>query len=552
MTKYPTRYLRCLNFRADQFTLALVALGLLGTVLILFRQFSYGPILDSDSVSYIVGARLLSEGEFVLSADFGPLYPILLSAAGLFVFDPRDVVGPLNAAAFGLTIFVVGWWLRRHVESRFLVVFAALAIAFSPSLTWNASGGWPEQVFILFVTLSLFLADRYLGDGRSSSLVWLGVFTALACLTRYIGVAVVAAVVLLLLFRPGAALRDRMKDCVVYAGVSSVPVCLWMLRNFLTVGEPTGVDRFGAVFSPPLGVLEAVLPRIQGAIFLGFLTEEFQTMATTLTAVYLVGLGIAVGVGLIRSQANSWSSWRPFYVVGVFSLTFIALLVLALVIGGSVYANSRLPAYPLPAYIPLLLSAVFALDRFLVYRWKRNLPGTSGGAGMTRARRRQGHGRRRRTHVREGGYNLLTVILVTMLSLWLSYNVVTSVRHAVLANAYYAEVYNLGYASSKFVRSDVIHYITEAPVDGLVVSNASYALRVNTDLPELADLPKSLDETREWVANAEDGTWIVWFYDHWNNYIFDYRAGDLQGMEGLEPIADLSEGVIFRIAEGAK
>lgn len=134
-----------------------------------------------------------------------------------------------------------------------------------------------------------------------------------------------------------------------------------------------------------------------------------------------------------------------------------------------------------------------------------------------------------------------------MLSLWLSYNVVTSVRHAVLANAYYAEVYNLGYASSKFARSDVIHYIREAPVDGLVVSNASYALRVNTDLPELADLPKSLDETREWVANAEDGTWIVWFYDHWNNYILDYRAGDLRKMEGLEPIVDLSEGVIWRV-----
>lgn len=146
-----------------------------------------------------------------------------------------------------------------------------------------------------------------------------------------------------------------------------------------------------------------------------------------------------------------------------------------------------------------------------------------------------------------GGSSLLAVILVATLSLWLSYNVVMSLRHAVLANAYNAEVYNLGYASSKFARSDVIHYIREAPIDGLVVSNASYALRVNTDLPKLADLPKSLDETREWVANAEDGTWIVWFYDHWNNRFLGYRAGDLWGTEGLEPIADLSEGVIWRV-----
>ena len=396
MTKYPTRYLRCLNFRADQFTLALVALGLLGTVLVLFRQFSYGPNLDSDSVTYIVAAQLFSEGEgFVgrfsyLPGQFGPLYPLLLSAAGLFVFDPRDVAGPFNAAAFGLTIFVVGWWLRRHVESRFLVVFAALAIAFSPPLTRIASGGWSEPVFILFVTLSLFLADRYLGDGRRSSLLWLGVFTALACLTRYMGVAVVAAVVLLLLFRPGAALRDRVKDCVAYVVVSTVPICLWMLRNFLIVGEPTGVDRISSVFSHPLEVLETVLPGIKWAIFLGFLPEEFQTMATTLTAVYLVGLGVAVGVGLIRSQANSWSSWRPFSVVGVFSLTYVALLVLALVVSTSIHA--RLTAYLPPAHIPLLLSAVFALDRFLAYERKRNLLRPIGGLGLMRTIVRGGGG----------------------------------------------------------------------------------------------------------------------------------------------------------------
>ena len=410
MTKYPMRYLRCLNFRADQFTLSLVALGLLGTALILFRQFSYGPLLDSDSVSYIVAARHVLEGDgFVgrfsyLPAEFGPLYPLLLSAASLFVFDPRDVVGPLNAVAFGLTIFVVGWWLRRHVESRFLVVFAALAIAFSPPLTRIASGGWSDQVFILFVTLSLFLADRYMSDRRRSSLVWLGVFTALALLTRYVGVAVVAAVVLLLMFQPRTALRDRVKDCVVYVGVSSVPVCLWMLRNFLIVGEPTGVDRFAAASSHPLEVLETVLLEMQEAIFPGFLTQGIQTMATTLTAVCLVGLGIAVGlglmrlrpavlrckvglgtavgVGLIRSQANSWGSWRPFYVVGVFSLTYVALLVLTLVVSGSIHA--RLSLYPIPAYIPLLLSAVFVLDRFLIYERKRNLLGLIGGVGLMR------------------------------------------------------------------------------------------------------------------------------------------------------------------------
>ena len=90
--------------RPDRFTLLLAALAALGTVLILARQVTYGVGLSADWAAYLSAAQSLSAGEGFVQIHgwpylhWPPLYPMLLAAAGLFVFAPYDVAGPLNAA----------------------------------------------------------------------------------------------------------------------------------------------------------------------------------------------------------------------------------------------------------------------------------------------------------------------------------------------------------------------------------------------------------------------------------------------------------------------
>ena len=99
-------------------TLPLAAAAALGAVLVLARQAPNGAGLHWDSVIYVTVARNLLSG--VGFSDYTgypyvywpPLYPLLLAVASLDLLDPLDVAGPLNAALFGLTIFVVGQYLR--------------------------------------------------------------------------------------------------------------------------------------------------------------------------------------------------------------------------------------------------------------------------------------------------------------------------------------------------------------------------------------------------------------------------------------------------------
>lgn len=110
-----------------------------------------------------------------------PLYPALLAVASLGVLDPQDIAGPFNAAVFGLTIFVVGQYLRRRLASRFLAVWAGSAVALSVPVADLASWARAGPLFILLAALALIQADRFLAEGKTSSLIWMAVCCALAC-----------------------------------------------------------------------------------------------------------------------------------------------------------------------------------------------------------------------------------------------------------------------------------------------------------------------------------------------------------------------------------
>ena len=120
---------RIVWFRPDRFTLFLASLAVLGVVLVLLHEVTYGATLEWDSVTYIAVTRnLLAGNGFVQPYDgnyythWPPLFPGLLALASLFVFDPYTVAGVVNAIAFGLTVFLAGRWLRNRIESWGLVV----------------------------------------------------------------------------------------------------------------------------------------------------------------------------------------------------------------------------------------------------------------------------------------------------------------------------------------------------------------------------------------------------------------------------------------------
>ena len=153
-----------------------------------------------------------------------PLYPAMLAGGGLFGLDPYAVAGPLNAVIFGLTVLVAGSWLRRHLHSRFLWLWGCFSIALALPLAEVASQSH-ERVGFHSVRSACADADRRSLERRwtRAALIRAAAFSALACLTRYLGVSVILAVVSILL-EARAAPREKMKRIAVYTLIAAAPV----------------------------------------------------------------------------------------------------------------------------------------------------------------------------------------------------------------------------------------------------------------------------------------------------------------------------------------
>ena len=392
-------------WNTHRFTLLLAGVGILGTTIVLLRV-AHGVGVNVDAKYYIELARALAEGgrglewlsgqatELVWDSNYSrwedpyvfpregsawwpPLYPALLAIFGGLAVDARAVAGPFNAVAFGLTVFVAGLWLRARVRSRLLVVLGCALTAFSVTVTSVASWGLSEAVFILLSLLALLNVDRSLKSGGRPALIWAAVFSALACLTRYSGVVLVLTVVPLLALLPGPALFERLRRIGVYLMISTGPLVLWLLRNYLvteTLTGPRGEDGaapFVKNIGRGLNSIEAWNP----------LAADIRALILPLdrTVEWVIG-GVATGVALLALAALvAWWAlrwWRDeslgrdnghhivITVAGVYAFAHMAFTITNAALG-------NLQLYPrqlTPMYVPLVLVVMVMADTLLSNR----------------------------------------------------------------------------------------------------------------------------------------------------------------------------------------
>ena len=531
--------------RIDRWTALLAAIGVLGVVLVLLRTAPYGPDVRTDAAGHVSTAQNLLAGDGLVMhygdpfwRDAIPGLSLALAFAGLFGPDPLDAVGYLHAAAFGLTVLVVAAWVRSRTRSGFLAVWAGLACALSP-LGGLFSSALTEPLFICFAVLSLFALDRYLGGGGRSLLLAAAVCAALACATRYMGVALVASAVPLLLLADRRGVRPAARGAAhaaLFAAVALAPVGAWMLRNVLTFGRPVGAAS-PTGFSPL-----ADLHTATGEAARWTLGESgFATLGAWSEALP----GVAAGdpsVGAVLAQAAAPLVLLAGAVLALRGLpdrarialpaAFLACYAAALAF---VFARSDVALqtrHLAPLYPPLLVAAAIALAGLLRRASMRGplvrLPRRLGGAGAT----------------------LPALALTAALALWLPQQ----------ALATYDDVRDWrdegpGYATTReWTESATVRYLKAHPPEGQVWSNAAKAhavffaadLRIgNRSLPW--ELHRAALRAAEARADGH-GDRFVWFH---LGFLPRYGLADLAALPDLEVEAILEDGVVLRPGAGS-
>lgn len=235
------------TLQRDPFAIALTLLGVASAVVVAFATAVWGPGVDNDVVDFMAATDSLLAGDGFVQSNGRPFslwppLPVLLFALGRLVgLAPTTTAAILGCGSMATIVVATGSIVRRATGSGTVALLAALGCAMSSALYASCVTGLSEPLFVASIVVAVRCAMEVLDTRSRRAFVAMTVATALVCLQRYLGVALLASLAAVLLFAPrDDSWRERLRRCATFCVAASAPLALWCVRNLIVVGELTG------------------------------------------------------------------------------------------------------------------------------------------------------------------------------------------------------------------------------------------------------------------------------------------------------------------------
>jgi hypothetical protein len=237
------------TFSKNKFWLFLFFLSAIGIILCWAATFRYGAGVAADSTKYLSVAESLLAGEGLRDhlglplLAWPPLYPILL--AGLSLLTGLDVFFTgwyFNIFLAGLNIFLSGIIFYRVFSEKPLYAYLSSLFVLLASSSLRMHATISSDPLYLTLTLGFLVAvDSYIRRHSYSAFVWMILFSVLAPLQRYVGLAVSVTAVFVILIENRKSIRVLLRDATLLGVASILPITWWLLiHNILTYGSLWG------------------------------------------------------------------------------------------------------------------------------------------------------------------------------------------------------------------------------------------------------------------------------------------------------------------------
>ena len=226
--------------------MGLIVLGVFGAAAILFAT-PWGAGLGGDSYYYVSGARNLlaglgfsrpaADGGLRIITHYPPGYSTVLAVLTGLGLETLVAARWLDAVLFGVNIFLLGFMVYRVTRSAAPAYLAALLMLSSPALlvvhTWVLS----EPLFLTFALLTLLALAGAAEQGRAWMILAAGLTAALGYLTRYVGLALIAAGGIALLGSGEGTVLRRLGRAAGFGVIAILGAGAWAARNLAVGGS---------------------------------------------------------------------------------------------------------------------------------------------------------------------------------------------------------------------------------------------------------------------------------------------------------------------------
>lgn len=335
--------------------------AIIGAIIIYLLTSLNGIGVSPDSVAYGSVARNMQTGRFWYQFDYMPLivfpffYPSFLG--GVMFITRQDVFAfapVLNALLFGNVIFLSGCMVQCFKQPNKLYKWLVLSsIVLSSSLLEIYSMLWSETLFILLLLLVIIALHEYSKTYSIKSLAIVGLFTALACVTRFAGVAFIAIVALALLMDNKLQWRKKWWHIIVFGMISGSLLLINLIKNYLIQGSLTGNRQKG------ITPLKNNIQYYSNVIWDWLKLPEGQYTYASVLGIALVVLFAVIIVKKCWLQKDLYA----FETIAIIAFVIYALfIVITATISRYETINNRLMS---PAFIPLLFCLTYWIPSFI-------------------------------------------------------------------------------------------------------------------------------------------------------------------------------------------
>jgi 4-amino-4-deoxy-L-arabinose transferase-like glycosyltransferase len=243
--------------RPGRWWTGLIAIAVLGLTVRLGYVFiyQYHVHIGGDSYYYHRGANLLADGKgfiqpydyfqrhwTVQAAEHPPLYIVILALESLVGWRSYTDHQVLSCLIGTITIFVMGY-TARELFGKAAGIFAAVIVAIYPYFWFNDGGILSEGTAQLTTAVTVLMAYRFWKSRSIKGAIWLGVWIALATLSRAEAILLpVLLMVPLVLFMKGQTWKRRIMLILVSGFASIVVLGPWVGYNLSRFDKPVTVS----------------------------------------------------------------------------------------------------------------------------------------------------------------------------------------------------------------------------------------------------------------------------------------------------------------------
>ena len=197
-----------------------------------------GHGLTMPYAGYDEGFRVIEPGQRVPMTQFPPGYPLVLAAVQKIGAGPLEAARAIGAVCFGITAALVAFLVFRATRSLWAVAAAAGLMA-AADLVIVHSMAWSETVMLTALVGAAAAALAYLRGGGSYLIVAAGALAIVASITRFVGVAAIAAIALALVISGRGGPGRRTMTAAAFGLVCLAPTIAWFVRNAAILGRPS-------------------------------------------------------------------------------------------------------------------------------------------------------------------------------------------------------------------------------------------------------------------------------------------------------------------------